>query len=390
MKNKTERYIRRALSHFSFLSDVHVVGGAVRDMIVGRDSDDIDLATSDRPEDVIEKAENRGWNVHKTGIDHGTVTATFHPDITRGPGEFEITTFRRDVSTDGRNATVEFADSVREDLKRRDFTINAMAVNSDMEIIDPFDGQHSIEIGLLNTVGKPSDRFQEDFLRIVRAIRFAARFDFRIGHAEKSAMDKLADEVAKNVSVERVMMETKKAFKDDNPAFFLDFMQRLGIFEDFLDTEIAIPNFEDIEKISRSEDRMLLLIREFIIKTVLDADQIQNRLSLSNEIVDKASNVGFLIEILQEPVSETDRRKFLARHVSLIDTARRIGTQAKGIPEECFEKPGVPLEPILSGSDLIELGYEEGPEIGDILDEAHRIQLEKGITNKTDLINLAT
>ena len=384
----TERHIRSALSHFSFLSDVHVVGGAVRDMIVGRESDDIDLATSDRPEDVVEKAENRGWNVHKTGIDHGTVTATFHRDVTRGPGEFEITTFRRDVSTDGRNATVEFADNVREDLKRRDFTINAMAVNEDMEIIDPFDGQLDIEKGLVTTVGYPLTRFQEDFLRIVRAIRFAARFDFHIGHNEKRAMIDHADKVAKNVSVERVMMETKKAMKDDHPTLFLDWMDRLGIFEDFLDAEIYRPNFHQVEPVENPEDRMILLVEKLLYNTVtLDNEEVKNRLSLSNEIFDKAKKVGVVFELLSTLISETNRRKVLAANTDVLSEARRIGTQAKGIPEKRFEKPDVPLEPIVSGQDLIDAGLEEGPAIGEFLDEAHRIQLEESITDKSELLN---
>jgi len=274
---------------------------------------------------------------------------------------------------------------VREDLKRRDFTINAMAVNEDMEIIDPFNGQSDIEKGLVTTVGYPLTRFQEDFLRIVRAIRFAARFDFHIGHNEKRAMIDHADKVAKNVSVERVMMETKKAMKDDHPTLFLDWMDRLGIFEDFLDAEIYRPNFNQVEHVENLKDRMILLVEKLLYS--IDNEEVKKRLSLSNEIFDKAEKMGVVFELLSTPISETNRRKVLAANTDVLSEARRIGTQAKGIPEKRFEKPDVPLEPIVSGQDLIDAGLEEGPAIGEFLDEAHRIQLEESITDKSEILN---
>ena len=224
--------IRSALEELYFLSDAYVVGGAVRDSLIGRESDDIDVATRDRPETVKAKAEFRGWNTVDTGIDHGTVT------LLKGDSEYEVTTFRRDVSTDGRNATVEFATAVEEDLKRRDFTINAMAAGLDSSgnefMKDPFGGIEDLINERIRAVGDPKTRFREDLLRIVRAFRFGARYGFEIGDPERSAIEELSGEVVDNVSPERITAEIKKAMKSPNPHSFTSKLVGSGILADYV------------------------------------------------------------------------------------------------------------------------------------------------------------
>lgn len=177
------------------------VGGAVRDALLGDPQQDVDLATAATPA-VVRKLFRRTVPV---GIEHGTVgvlddEGTLH----------EVTTFRRDVSTDGRHAVVEFGVSLDDDLARRDLTINAIAYHPLTHAWrDPFDGRGDIDRRLVRAVGSPSDRFREDRLRILRAVRFAARFDFMIDAATLAAAQ---DEAAASVhlSAERVRDEWVK------------------------------------------------------------------------------------------------------------------------------------------------------------------------------------
>ena len=144
------------------------VGGAVRDILSGYSAGDWDLTTQARPKEI----QGLFKRTVPIGIEHGTV-GVLASDGTL----FEVTTFRKDIETDGRHATVTFADTIEEDLARRDFTINALAWHPlEQRLLDPFGGLHDLEVGILRTVGTPEKRFAEDYLRILRALRFAGRF----------------------------------------------------------------------------------------------------------------------------------------------------------------------------------------------------------------------
>lgn len=386
----TTSKIRRALRQLSFLSDACVVGGAVRDALIGRESDDIDLATSDRPQEVKRKAEERGWKTVDTGIEHGTVTLLAR-DV-----EYEVTTFRRDVSTDGRNATVEFADSVEEDLGRRDFTINAMAAalaGNHVRIIDPFGGQDDIEAEVVRTVGNPKTCFREDLLRIVRAIRFSCRYGFEIEAETLRAMEEVTrgQDITETLSAERIVMEIEKAFKDDRPGEFIRRMESFGILSDALNANIRRLE-SDFPKVARAEDRMLLFLYDLMHLPVanLDPEEVQSRLKLSNERIEKARDVGQALFLLSDPTPEQTRRKVLAAYRGELEAIRRIGPQV-GIPAPRFREPEeVPLDPIVTGQDLIDRGFEQGPKIGDVIERAHKIQLEDSITDTEELIERAS
>ena len=178
--------------------DVWCVGGAVRDVVLGLESVDVDLATSALPQQV----RSLFRRTVPVGVDHGTV-AVLDADNTA----HEVTTFRRDVETDGRHAVVEFGASIEEDLARRDFTINAMAFHPIRGVwCDPFDGAADLAHGIVRAVGDPTQRFKEDHLRILRAIRFACRFDFEIDADTWSAARQLVKST-RHLSAERVREE---------------------------------------------------------------------------------------------------------------------------------------------------------------------------------------
>ena len=193
----------------------YVVGGCVRDSLLGLTPHDWDLCTSALPQQGMELFGEE--KCIPTGLQHGTVT------VKQGGGLYEITTFRTEGAyTDGRHPDeVHFVPDVREDLARRDFTINAMAYNEKEGLIDPFGGQDDLQSGILRAVGVPHQRFTEDALRILRLYRFAARFGFSIDPPTAQAAQELCAHLD-CVSVERIEEELAKLLSAPAPAAYLD------------------------------------------------------------------------------------------------------------------------------------------------------------------------
>ena len=213
-------------------SQLVLVGGAVRDLLLGRPSPDWDLATALLPEAVMARAQAAGLRVIPTGLQHGTVTVL----VEARP--FEITTFRGDeVYTDGRRpASLRLGVGLEQDLARRDFTINAMALpaaalaGSDWagSLVDPFGGRADLAAGIIRAVGEPLDRFAEDGLRCLRACRFAAQLGFEIEAATLAAIPRRL-EVAGKVSVERVLAELTKLLCGPEPGRGLSALAGTGL-----------------------------------------------------------------------------------------------------------------------------------------------------------------
>ncbi len=181
--------------------EAYFVGGSVRDHLLGRAIGDIDIATSALPEDVQALFEK----TIPVGIQHGTVIVVHNDEC------YEVTTFRIDGDYQDyrRPSTVEFVTSLKEDLSRRDFTINAIAMDIHGKIIDPFDGKEDLQNKFIQTVGKPDNRFLEDPLRIMRAIRFVSQLDFELSPETKKSIKRHAHLLTK-ISVERVLVEFEK------------------------------------------------------------------------------------------------------------------------------------------------------------------------------------
>ena len=193
----------------------YAVGGCVRDSLLGLAPHDWDLCTAARPEQVMELFGEK--QCIPTGLQHGTVT------VKRDGKLYEITTFRTEGSySDGRHPdSVAFVPDVREDLARRDFTINAMAYSAEEGLCDPFGGQEDLARGVVRAVGEPLRRFEEDALRILRLYRFAARFGFVIDEATEAAAKQLAAHLD-CVSVERIEEELNKLLSAPKPGAYLE------------------------------------------------------------------------------------------------------------------------------------------------------------------------
>ncbi|HET7274405.1 MAG TPA: CCA tRNA nucleotidyltransferase [Longimicrobiaceae bacterium] len=203
--------------------DTWAVGGAVRDALAGMPSGDWDLTTSARPADV-QRIFRRTVPI---GVEHGTVGVLGKDGVL-----YEVTTFRRDVETSGRHAVVAFADTLEEDLERRDFTINAVAWNPlTDEIRDPHGGATDLKNGLLRTVGAAASRFAEDRLRVLRALRFAGRFELRIDEATWAAACSVAEDLHM-LSAERIREELIKVMALPCPAGALQLYADSGVLRE--------------------------------------------------------------------------------------------------------------------------------------------------------------
>jgi tRNA nucleotidyltransferase (CCA-adding enzyme) len=217
----------------------YLVGGAVRDMVLGRQVQDFDIATDALPRDITRIF----LRVIPTGIKHGTVTVLF-----KGT-RFEVTTFRIDEEyRDGRRPeSVAFSPSIEEDLKRRDFTINAMAYDlRENHLLDPHGGRGDLEAGIIRAIGDPLKRFQEDGLRPVRACRFAAQLDFTIEERTFASIPRSIDTV-KQVSAERIRDELIRILEAPQPSIGLDLLNKCGILQ------LVIPELVDCQKVSQGQ-----------------------------------------------------------------------------------------------------------------------------------------
>ena len=217
----------------------YIVGGCVRDYFLGNQTSDTDITTSAKPCEVEKILADKNIKVVETGLKHGTVTAV----IDKTP--FEITTFRTDGEyKDSRHPqSVEFVEDVEQDLKRRDFTVNAMAYNDERGLVDLFGGREDIENRIIRTVGEPDARFKEDALRIMRALRFSSVLGFDIEEkTKKSIFDNMY--LLENISAERIFSELSKLLCRKNVLNVLDeFRQVIGVIIPQL-----IPSFNCAQK----------------------------------------------------------------------------------------------------------------------------------------------
>lgn len=232
--------------------EAYIVGGCVRDAILGRVPGDWDITTSAKPEEV--KALFR--RTIDTGIEHGTVTVMFDKE------GYEVTTYRVDGRYEDhrRPSSVTFTASLLEDMKRRDFTINAMAYNETEGIIDHFDGMKDLGRRVIRCVGEPKERFDEDALRILRALRFSAQLDFTIDEKTQEAIQNQA-QFLKDISAERIHVELTKLLVSAHP-------ERLRTAYELGVTAVVLPEFDVMMKTEQKNDHHLYTVGEHTLRVM--------------------------------------------------------------------------------------------------------------------------
>ena len=205
--------------------DVYFVGGCVRNALLGEPDSDVDMSTNAPPDQVMALAKAAGLKAIPTGIDHGTVT------VIAGSGTFEITTFRRDVATDGRRAAVVFSNDISDDARRRDFTMNALYAAPDGRTIDPLGGLPDLLARKVRFIEDASARIQEDYLRILRFFRFSAWYSEQLTGYDPDALAAIADNTGglETLSAERVGQEMAKLLSAPNPAPAVAVMRQTGV-----------------------------------------------------------------------------------------------------------------------------------------------------------------
>ncbi|MGI9188928.1 MAG: CCA tRNA nucleotidyltransferase [Longimicrobiaceae bacterium] len=367
------------------------VGGAVRDALAGEEPGDWDLTTAARPGE-IRRLFRRTVPI---GIEHGTVGV-----LGKDGWMYEVTTFRRDVETDGRHARVVFADSVDEDLARRDFTINAVAWHPlTHEVRDPHGGVSDLRKAILRTVGDPAERFREDRLRALRAIRFAGRFDLRIDPATWEATRASAPDLH-HLSAERVREELLKTLRQTARA-----SEPLGLYRaagvlDALYPELAALEPHEWEATLATVDavpqtRPLLRVAALLARAAGAAGQAQSaaaargvlrRLRMSNADTDRVVHlVAHLGTLPPADASDADVRRWLRRvgrdfvaDLLRLEIAAYRGREGPGADLVARLRRGrgmlrtrPPLavaDLAIGGRELRALGIAPGPRYGAILD----------------------
>lgn len=342
------------------------VGGCVRNALLEQPIDDIDIATTLRPEETDRAIRAAGLKAVPTGMAHGTVTAVSE----RMP--FEITTLRRDVSTDGRNATVAFTDDWVEDAARRDFRLNAVYADGHGAIYDPTgQGVADALAGRIVFVGEAETRVREDYLRILRFFRFFAWYGR--GAPDATAMQACASLAPgmTRLSAERVSKELLKLLAALEPLGAVEAMRAAGVLDIVLPEHSGLERFTALQ--SQSPDAVLRLMALLPSDTtVLRAVSV--RLRLSNAVRDRMTDGARAFALVSLDMSEAQARAAIYRHgaAAFEDAVRLRGAEATGREADTLrliavaETWAIPILPV-SGRDLARLGVEQGPDTGRIL-----------------------
>ena len=287
IKKETEvEQLFKAIHSFSVNSEIRYVGGCVRKIINKEDFDDIDLAVNLNPKDVCEALDKKNIKYYESGIKHGTITALIN-DI-----KFEITSLRKDIDTDGRHAKVEFSENWKEDASRRDFTINSIYADIDGSLFDPFDGKKDLENGKVLFIGNAETRIKEDYLRILRYIRFFLNYS-KVKH-ETSVIKIIKKNLTgmMNISAERLLDELQKLVRSRG-------FTKLAKDKDSLEIiSLIFPQLKNISLFSK--------LNSFALKNIANVDFI---LLLSLMIIDGTDNVDYFI--YKYNLSKKDQKRLL-------------------------------------------------------------------------------
>ncbi len=348
------------------------VGGCVRDALIDRPIKDVDIATDARPDQVIEALDSAGLKAIPTGLQHGTVTAVAEGDA------FEVTTLRRDVSTDGRHAEVAFTDDWTADAARRDFTFNALFLEPDGRYYDFFGGVADLRAGIVRFVGDPAARIAEDYLRILRMFRFHAHYGLAPISEPVIALCRSAAPNLARLSAERIRDETLKLLAAPDPGPAWRGMMDAGVVAQCYPSLTATESLAALVTLETELDRPDPLRRLAALIEAPDppvaAIRLGDGLRLSN---DQKQRLRSMLDPVDPPLTvDSDARAvrralFFHGRQSVIDqlVLAAAGHEAGRIRQslalaESWTIPSLPV----TGRDALALGAERGPAIGQAID----------------------
>ena len=369
------------------------VGGCVRKHFLKEKIDDIDIATSLTPNEISKKFQNSNIQVKETGVDHGTLTLIFEGQ------KFEITTLRKDILTDGRHAKIEFTENWTEDSKRRDFTINAIYLDQKGKIFDPQLGLEDLKNKRVKFIGDPNQRIKEDFLRILRFIRFSIQYQsFEISEEVKKAIKVNLNGIIK-LSKERVLSELEKIIKLRN---FYDLFKNEFILEIF---KLIFPEFKHLPRIKKLKKLYKfndvkpekdIIFASMLLDSSNNHEYFFHKYKVSNQL---KSNINLFSKVLKETKSyEEFFTKNLKKNIFFYgkDNMKKIFIIFNLVNKKNFNsnriktlsqinKSVTPKMPI-TGNDLFKYGFKSGKKMGQALKKIEKKWIENNfVINDSDI-----
>lgn len=365
--------------------EARIVGGAVRNALLGEPIRDIDIATTLTPEQVVEAARTAGLRSVATGIEHGTITV-----VSEGSG-FEVTTLRHDVETDGRKAKVAFTDDWAADAARRDFTLNALYCSVDGEVFDPLGGFKDLDARLVRFVGDPCARIREDYLRILRFFRFVSQYGRGKVDAKGLAACNQLQQGLNQLSRERIGQETRKLLYGGRAGEVALLMNEAGIngtlFGTDMDAGLLVAVIARAQALGLEADYTTLLAAALPVS----AGELSALLRLSNAQTRCLNDLQSALP--PSPALRDNERKVVLyqtgsetwKRVVLLAWARdgQAGDEAWAdlfrLPED-WETPVFPV----TGADLLATGMQAGPQVGETLTTLEDWWIAGGFTASRD------
>ena len=393
VSNKDIQDLFKSFNSYSDEAELRFVGGCVRKLINNEVVDDIDLSTNLTPENVIEILKKNNINYYETGIEHGTITAVINKK------SFEITSLRKDVKTDGRHAQVVYTKNWLEDASRRDFTINAIYSDIDGNLFDPFNGKKDLYDGLIEFIGDPAIRLKEDYLRILRYIRFFLGYSRNQHNKNTVKIIKQHLSGLKQVSKERQLQELKKIV-------FIENFNKIYSDKDSKEIFLLIfPELKHINKINKLDNLSNNILKKksfaFILALLLidkteDCDYFIYKYNLSNKEKDKINHLKSIFS--EDPKKDFFSKENLSRILlkkgkeNLIDILDfKILTSKKNKDyfidlKKYFNEFEIPVMPV-KAKDLIEkFNLKEGKLLGSIIKEIEEQWLNNNFKISNDQI----
>ena len=368
------------------------VGGCVRKYLEKENIDDIDIATILTTEQLKECFKDTKIKLIETGIDHGSVT------IINGDYKFEITTLRKDVRTDGRHAEIELIDDWTEDSNRRDFSINAIYMNRYGKIFDPHSGREDLKNKIIKFIGDPDKRINEDYLRILRYIRFSLQYNSADDQSTIKII-KVNLNGIKNLSKERLLMELFKIFKLEN---FETLVSKKDLKEIF---SLIFPEFENISRLKKwtlikneAKKSNEIILSILLTSTSDNYEYFCHKYKTSNEIKDNLDNIHEAF--LSFKKDENFFRKNLKKNIylfgkkelknlsiiSFLDNSKSSVKEIKNALKKIDQivMPKLPFD----GQYLINKGFSEGKKIGQVLKELEKSWIENDFRLNDDSVKI--
>ena len=352
------------------------VGGCVRNYLQSKKITDIDMATILTPDEIKKKLQNSNFKVIDTGLEHGSVT------IVLDHNKFELTTLRKDVKTDGRHAEIKTIDDWKEDSKRRDFTINAIYLSKKGKIFDPQQGVSDLKNNIVKFIGDPQTRIEEDFLRIIRFLRFTIQYKSSIENSTVQAI-KLNLTGVKALSKERVLSELLKILKIENFFKLIDTKELTEIFLLIFPELKYLYRFKNFSLIRNYiQNSEILLLSILLIDLKDNHEYFCHKYKVSNKTRDNLKLLGSMFKELQ-----TDKEFFKKnlknnaynmglKNLKILFTLNLLNKKKISNKEigtyKIIEKISIPKFPF-DGKFLLKKGVQEGKKIGVILSEAEKI-----------------